>query len=81
MKSDQTTYSKPMILPLNSAGTIYVLQDEKGMTIGTGSREVCEVLLHVLRKHLTYPSPEEILDRVVHEKAKPHNNIKSAMTI
>jgi len=70
-----------MIFPLNSAGTIYVLHDEKGMTIGTGTREVCEVLLHVLKKQLTYSSADEILKRAVRENAKPHTNIKSAMTI
>ena len=43
-------YTKPMILPLDSEGTIYALQDEKGNTIGTGTREVCEVLLYIITK-------------------------------
>lgn len=42
--------SKPMILPLDSNGQIYALQDEKGNTIGTGTREVCEVLLYIITK-------------------------------
>jgi len=37
-------YSNPIILPLDAWGKIYVLQDEKGNTIGTGTREICEVL-------------------------------------
>ena len=41
-------YAKPMILPLDANGRIYALQDEKGNTIGTGTREVCEVLLHII---------------------------------
>jgi len=43
-------YAKPMILPLDSNGTIYALQDEKGHTIGTGTREVCEMLLYIINK-------------------------------
>jgi len=46
-------YTKPMILPLDSAGNIYALQDEKGNTIGTGTREVCEVLMYIITKPLS----------------------------
>lgn len=43
-------YAEPMILPLDANGRIYALQDEKGNTIGTGTREVCEVLLYIITK-------------------------------
>jgi hypothetical protein len=43
-------YAEPMILPLDIHGKIYALQDEKGNTIGTGTREVCEVLLYIITK-------------------------------
>lgn len=43
-------YAEPMILPLDMHGKIYALQDEKGNTIGTGTREVCEVLLYIITK-------------------------------
>lgn len=43
-------YAEPMILPLDVNGKIYALQDEKGNTIGTGTREVCEVLLYIITK-------------------------------
>jgi hypothetical protein len=43
-------YAEPMILPLDTNGRIYALQDEKGNMIGTGSREVCEVLLYIITK-------------------------------
>jgi len=43
-------YTKPMILPLDLEGKIYSLQDEKGNTIGTGTREVCEVLMYIISK-------------------------------
>ncbi len=41
---------KPIIFPLDTGGIIYALQDEKGNTIGTGTREVCEVLLYIITK-------------------------------
>ncbi len=47
-------YTKPIILPLDIEGKIYALQDEQGNTIGTGTREVCEVLLYIITKP---PSP------------------------
>jgi hypothetical protein len=43
-------YTMPMMFPLDSHGKIYVLQDEKGKTIGTGSRQVCRDLLHIITK-------------------------------
>ena len=43
-------HSKPMILPLDIQGKIYALQDEQGNTIGTGTREVCEVLMYIITK-------------------------------
>jgi hypothetical protein len=43
-------YAEPMIFPLDPNGKIYALQDEKGNTIGTGTREVCEVLLYIITK-------------------------------
>jgi hypothetical protein len=42
--------SKPIILPLDDQCTIYALQDEQGNTIGTGTREVCEVLMYIINK-------------------------------
>jgi hypothetical protein len=39
-----------MMFPLDPHGKIYVLQDEKGKTIGTGSRQVCSDLLHMITK-------------------------------
>jgi hypothetical protein len=70
-----------MILPLNIEGTIYILKDDQGRTIGSGTRDVCEVLLHMLQQELTRPSAEEMLDRAYRENRKPHVNIRSAMKI
>jgi hypothetical protein len=38
----------PVIIPLNDNG-LFALRDDQGQLVGTGSREVCEVLLHVLK--------------------------------
>ena len=43
-------YTKPIILPLDAEGKLYTLQDEKGNTIGTGTREVCEVLMYMITR-------------------------------
>jgi hypothetical protein len=41
-------YTMPMILPLDSTGRVYVLQDKNGQVVGTGSREVCETLMYLI---------------------------------
>ena len=66
-------YTKPMILPLESTGRIYVLEDEKGQVIGTGSREVCETLMYIIGSGL---SP-------VMDKTQPigNGNVRAAITI
>ena len=42
-------YSEPIILPLNADGKIYALQDELGRIVGTGTREICDALLTMLK--------------------------------
>lgn len=46
--SEEQMYKTPMIFPLDPEGKIYILQDENGNTIGTGTRKVCEVLLYII---------------------------------
>ncbi len=43
-------YGEKIILPLDDDGKIYAIQDEKGNIIGTGTREVCEILLYLIAK-------------------------------
>ncbi len=66
-------YTRPMILPLESSGRIYVLEDEKGQVVGTGSREVCETLMYLIGTALA----------PVTEQSQPliRNNIRAAITI
>lgn len=69
-------YAKPTIFPLDTNGEIYALQDEKGNTIGTGTREVCEVLLYIITK----PASQSISGRV--NVPAPHRgNVRAAIAI
>jgi hypothetical protein len=66
-------YTRPMILPFESSGEIYVLEDEKGQVVGTGSREVCETLMYIINAGLS-PTTEQ-------SPAKVRANIRAAITI
>lgn len=67
---------EPMILPLDGTGRIYALQDEKGNTIGTGTREVCEVLLYIITK----PASQSISGKA--NSVGPHRpNVRAAIAI
>ena len=66
-------YTRPMILPLESTGRIYVLQDEKGQVVGTGSREVCETLMYIIGAGLSSATG--------HTQPIGHGNIRAAITI
>lgn len=69
-------YGEPMIFPLDAQGQIYALQDGKGNTIGTGTREVCEVLLYIITK----PASPSISGKVnVTGAQRP--NVRSAIAV
>ncbi len=69
-------YAEPMILPLDVTGKIYAIQDEKGNTIGTGTREVCEVLLYIITK----PASPTVSGRInVPVSQRP--NVRAAIAI
>ena len=66
-------YSSPIILPLDGTGRIYVLEDEQGKVVGTGSREVCEALMYLMVSGLS-PASENA-------KANARSNVRAAITI
>ena len=68
-----TMYTRPMILPLDSTGRIYVLEDEKGQVVGTGSREVCEALMYIIGAN-TAPAKEQ-------NPTTTRTNVRAAITI
>ncbi|HEV8426951.1 MAG TPA: hypothetical protein VGQ41_03495 [Pyrinomonadaceae bacterium] len=69
-------YAEPMILPLDANGRIYALQDENGNTIGTGTREVCEVLLYIITK----PASPSSAGRV-NVSLRQRSNVRAAISI
>jgi hypothetical protein len=66
-------YTMPMILPLDSTGRIYVLQDKNGQVVGTGSREVCETLMYLMDAGLS-PAADN-------RPAVQRNNVRAAIKI
>ena len=66
-------YTRPMILPLDSTGRIYVLEDEKGQVVGTGSREVCETMMYLIGAGLS-PATESA-------QTGNRSNVRAAITI
>ena len=70
------TYAEPIIFPLDANGQIYALQDGKGNTIGTGTREVCEVLLYIITK----PASPSISGRI-NAPAAQRPNVRAAIGI
>jgi hypothetical protein len=66
-------YTRPMILPLESTGRIYVLEDEKGQVVGTGSREVCEALMYIISAGLS-PATDNT-------QSLTRSNVRAAITI
>ena len=69
-------YTTPIILPLDVNGTIYALQDERGDTIGTGTRAVCEVLLHIITK-----AASESISGRTNLPVQRRSNVRAAMKI
>ena len=66
-------HGEPRIFPLDETGNIYALQDEKGNTIGTGTREVCEVLLFIITKR----AAQNVSSRMTQQRP----NVRSAITV
>ncbi len=68
--------SEAMMRPLDVDGKIYAIQDENGNIIGTGTREVCEILLYIITK----PTSASISGRInIATKRRP--NVRAAIPI
>jgi len=68
-------YTEPIILPLDRDETIFALQDQNGRIIGAGSREVCELLAHIINEQASNREARESKPKV------PHRNIRAAIVI
>lgn len=68
--------SQPNLRPLNPEGTLYAITDGEGRTIGTGSRDVCELLLLMIVRQSEGSRP------LSHERRQlPHRNVRAAIVI
>jgi hypothetical protein len=65
-----------MILPLDIQGKLYALQDEKGNTLGTGTREVCEILLYIISK-----PPSDTISARINAPIQHRANVRAAIPI
>jgi len=68
-------YSEPTILPLNADG-LYALEDEQGRIIGTGTREICEALLTIMKNEMFNVGPLKSNQSVL--TAKDRNRLPTA---
>ena len=66
-------YTVPMILPLDGTGRVYVLQDQNGQVVGSGSREVCERLLRLIAAGLSRTTNDSAVAQAT--------NVRAAITI
>lgn len=69
-------HGQKIIHPLDANGTIYAIQDEKGSIIGTGTREVCEILLYIINK----PASTSISGRI-NAPVERRSNVRAAIAI
>ena len=69
-------HGEKIILPLDADVNIYAIQDERGNVIGTGTREVCEILLYLINK----PASASISGRV-NPPMQHRANVRSAIAI
>jgi hypothetical protein len=69
-------YGEKVILPLDASENIYAIQDEQGSVIGTGTREVCELLLYIISK----PASASISGRI-NTPTQHRANVRAAIAI
>jgi hypothetical protein len=69
-------HGEKLILPLGADGKLYAIQDEKGNIIGTGTREVCEILLYLIDK----PASASISGRI-NAPIERRPNVRAAIEI
>ena len=69
-------HTETMILPLGVDGEIYAIQDNRGNIIGTGTRDVCELLLYIITK----PASASISGRI-NAPVQHRANVRSAISI
>ena len=69
-------HPKLIIIPLDPSGEICTLKDDQGNTLGTGSRDICEGLIHLLDRQAKMVTRRESLERSL-----PRTNVRAAIVI
>jgi hypothetical protein len=69
-------HTEAMILPLDADGEIYTIRDNRGNIIGTGTREVCELLVYIITK----PASASISGRI-NAPVQHRANVRAAIAI
>ena len=69
--------STPTIVALDAGGNLYALRDDRGQFVGTGTREVCEVLLYILKS--CTPKNSTVSTAALLRTERP--NVRAAITI
>ena len=72
--------AEPGIFQLDNNGSFFEIRDERGQVIGTGTRQVCEVLLHIINEQLSHTFLGDSRAQRVKENVTPHRNIRSTGT-
>ena len=70
-------HAEPKVIPLDPSRNIYAIQDESGKIAGTGTREVCEVMIYIIRKLRTTNTTSDLSQRMEAQRF----NIRAAVTI
>jgi hypothetical protein len=65
------------IIELDDKAGLYAVVDERGRTLGTGSREDCEMLALVMNQPIARPERQHHLP----SRISRHDNIRSAIKI
>ena len=69
--------AEPKVIPLNGPRNIYAIRDETGRIAGTGTREVCKVMIYIIRKLRTTNTTSDLSDGLQAQRF----NIRAAITI
>jgi hypothetical protein len=69
-------FREKIVFPLDANSNIYAIQDETGSVIGTGTREVCELLLYIISK----PASASISGRI-NTPIQHRANVRAAIAI
>jgi hypothetical protein len=68
---------QPQIVVLDEKVNIYAVLDERGNVMGTGSKEICEMLVQLARTPIAQPGRRVPLPNLI----TGHDNLRSAIKI